>query len=333
MLIALQRYVFCLVLLAGSLPHLSHAQDLVDDLSAPIGANRGDQENLFTEFIKIISNSRRIFVLTNEQGQLQKGDFISLVIDGKLTARALVAKMKEEEQLVGIKILRIDSLANWARIRKGLAVQILRGDDSQFKSKSKDVPKEGEDPAAAKIKGEEDLFNVSNVLEQDIDVDEKQNRSITSDNIFGVNYGFFSAENAEGASDNYNMFSANWAHQIADDIWVEGLYGQALLNNFPVSPIETLVSNFTFRFKYSIKAPFYSFIIPYIGYQYFNVSSPEAGQNPDPNLAALELDTVRALRRANIIFGATALRRLVPGWFARLDVGTDIISGGVSIEF
>jgi len=248
MIIALQRYVFCLVLFAGSLPYFGHAQELVDDLSAPIGASRGEQDNLFTEFIKIISNSRRIFILTNEQGQLQKGDFISLVIDGKLTARALVAKEKEEEQLIGIKILRIDSLANWARIRKGLAVQILKGDDSQFKTKSKDPVKEGDNPNAEKIKGEEDLFNVSNVMEQDIDVDDKQNRTITSDNIVGINYGFFSAQNAEGGSGSYPMFSANWAHQIADDIWMEGLYGQSLMTNFPVSPIETLVSNFTFRF-------------------------------------------------------------------------------------
>lgn len=316
--------------------NLTQAQTLVDDLSAPVNASRtSDQFDLFTEYIRIIGNSRRIFIMTNENQRLMKGDFFSIIIDGKLTARALVAQNKES--MIGVKILRIDSLANWARIRKGLAVEILRGDDTYYRTANAEPEQKSEENPEIQIKSEEDLFNTT-VLEEDIDLDDKKNRAITSDNLLGIGYGFFSAETSEGGSGNYNMFSAQWAYQIADDIWVEGLYGQSLMRDYPVEPLETLVTNITARFKYCIKAPFYSFVLPYVGFQVFNVSSPEAGVAQPGSSATQadldrELELVNSLKRNQIVFGVTALRRLVPGWFARVDIGTDIISGGVTIEF
>lgn len=311
----------------------SRAQNLVNDLSSPISQSSAYDE-LFTEYIKIIGNSRRIFIMTNENGRLHKGDFFSIVVNDKLTARALVAKNKDS--MIGVKILRIDSLANWARIRKGLAVQVLKGDDSAFKArqtKPKVVDKE------PKLKGEEDLFS-SNVLLDDIDLDDNKNRVLKTDNIVSAQLGYFSATAASGSGEeSFQMVSGQWAYQIADDIWLEGVFGRSLLSEYPGPLIETLVTGFTVRFKYTFKAPLYSFIQPYIGYQMFNVSSPEAGTDIvgrtslSDEQKALELELVRELKKNEFVFGVTLLRRLVPGWFVRADLGTDIMSLGFAIEF
>lgn len=311
----------------------SRAQNLVDDLSSPISQSSAYDE-LFTEYIKVIGNSRRIFIMTNENGKLHKGDFFSIVVNDKLTARALVAKNKDS--LIGIKILRIDSLANWARIRKGLAVQVLKGDDTAFRArqtKPKVVDKE------PKLKGEEDLFS-SNVLLDDIDLDDNKNRVLKTDNIVSAQLGYFSASDTTGSGEeSFQMVNGQWAYQIADDIWLEGVFGRSLLSEYPGPLIETLVTGFTVRFKYTFKAPLYSFIKPYIGYQMFNVSSPEAGTDIvgrtglSAEQKALELELVRELKKNEFVFGVTLLRRLVPGWFVRADIGTDIMSLGFAIEF
>lgn len=311
----------------------SRAQNLVDDLSSPISQSSAYDE-LFTEYIKIIGNSRRIFIMTNENGRLHKGDFFSIVVNDKLTARALVAKNKDN--MIGVKILRIDSLANWARIRKGLAVQVLKGDDSAFKARQTKPKVADKEP---KLKGEEDLFS-SNVLLDDIDLDDNKNRVLKTDNIVSAQLGYFSATAASGSGEeSFQMVSGQWAYQIADDIWLEGVFGRSLLSEYPGPLIETLVTGFTVRFKYTFKAPLYSFIKPYIGYQMFNVSSPEAGTDiaGRPALSeeqkALELELVRELKKNEFVFGVTLLRRLVPGWFVRADLGTDIMSLGFAIEF
>lgn len=311
----------------------SYSQNLVDDLSAPVSQSSAYDE-LFTEYVKIIGNSRRIFIMTNENGRLNKGDFFSIVVNDKLTARALVAK--NQENLIGIKILRIDSLANWARVRKGLAVQVLKGDDTAFKNKQ-NLPKDAKDNEP-KLKSEEDLFS-SNVLIEDIDLEENKDRVLKTDNIISASLGYFSAQGTDSNSSNsFQMPNAQWAYQIADNIWVEGLFGRSLMTDYPGPLIETLVTNFTVRLKYTFKAPLYSFIKPYLGYQMFNVSSPEAGQDfvgrtLSEEERSKELGLVRDLKRNQVVFGVTVLRRLVPGWFIRGDFGTDIMSLGFAIEF
>jgi hypothetical protein len=333
------HFILKILFIVTLIPLKVSAQSLIDDLSAPVSiSSQSGQFDLFTEYIKIIGGSRRIFIITNENNRLMKGDFFSIVIEGKLTARALVASNREN--LVGIKILRIDSLANWARIRKGLAVEILKGDDSYYRSfqDNKDKPKTEQIAEQSRIQSSEDLFS-SNVLQEDFDLDDKKNRNITSDNIIGIGYGLFAAQSAEaGGNEQFPMFNAQWAHQIADNIWIEGSYGQSLLNEYPGPLLDTLVSNFTVRFKYNFKGPWYTFFKPYIGFQMINVSSPEAGQDIPgkpltPEQRQREIELVNALRRNQMVIGVTVLRRLVPGWFARADLGTDIISGGVSIEF
>ena len=49
--------------------------------------------------------------------------------------------------------------------------------------------------------------------------------------------------------------------------------------------------------------------------------------------AALEKRVVDDLEKTQLVFGFTFLRRLVPGWFFKADVGNDIFSAGFAIEF
>jgi hypothetical protein len=311
---------------------VGYSQSLADDLSDAGSQNGSEYDELFTEYIKIIGNSRRIFVITNESGRLNKGDFISIVMNDRLTARALVAKNKDN--FVGIKILRIDSLANWARITKGLAVQILKGDDSSFKTRQSKPTKLESGP---EIKNEEDLFS-STILTEDIGLDDKSIRALKTDNIFSIGLGFISVSSADGSGTaSQSMFNASWSFQIADDIWIEAAAANSTLLEYPGSSIQTSLTHFTARFKYAFKAPLYSFILPYFGYRMASVSSPDAGVNRTgtTDTASLEYEQslVSELASNKIIYGVTVFRRLVPGWFVRADLGNDIMNIGISIEF
>jgi hypothetical protein len=86
-------------------------KEFVNDISSPISL--GDSAEMFTETIRIISRSQKIFILTNTNQMLYKGDFITLILNEKEpVARALVGKTYDGS--AGIKILKIYSLKNWA---------------------------------------------------------------------------------------------------------------------------------------------------------------------------------------------------------------------------
>src|SRR5690606_11282053 len=101
------------------------AQSLVEDANLSYAAP--GMENFFTETIKIISDTKKIFILTNNNEQLGPGDFISLALDDSLAARAVVAKVHQGQ--VGIKILKIYSVAQCSKLRRELPVLIIKGND------------------------------------------------------------------------------------------------------------------------------------------------------------------------------------------------------------
>jgi hypothetical protein len=306
------------------------AQSLVED--ANLGASsEGNSENVFTETIKIISGSKKIFVLTNNNQQLSPGDFISLALDNNLAARALVAKTHQGQ--VGIKILKIYSLAQWARLRREMDVQIVRGDDSLFAKKPE--VKVDETPIA-RIRNEDDLFTSDVVVEDDIGIfDENKNRHIKPDNVVGISGAFYEAAEVEsrGGKVRTNEFGISWAYQFADNYFVEGLYGRALIDNFPGDGSQTLVNHLTARLKYNIKGPLYTFFMPYLGFHTYSVSSPDAGKTNIESTNEEQLEAIDTLKKSGPVFGVTVLRRLVPGWFIKADLGSDIVSVGFAIEF
>lgn len=326
-----KQILISILILANALWHTNaQSQSMVNDIAAPI--ELGDSREMFTETIKIIARSRRVFILTNTNQMLNKGDFITLILNERdPVARAVVAK--NHNDLVGIKILKIYSLKRWALMRKDLDIKILKGDDSWlFK---KEAPKEDKSEEVVKIESEEDLYDDKTFIDKDLDMFGKDTRLIKPDNIVSAAYSRYTINNdLSGDTEVYNEYSGSWSYQFADNIWVEGLYGRILMNNVPANNTQTVINDLTVRVKYTFQAPLYSYFMPYIGFQIHNVSSPDAGNvEGDAALAERELAFVDTLEKQRFVAGVTILRRLVPGWFVKADLGIDTFNLGFAIEF
>jgi hypothetical protein len=324
----MNRFTAVFIYLILTLSFSALAQSLVED--ANLNSSSSGAENVFNETIKIISNSKKIFILSNNNQQLGPGDFISLALDNNLAARAVVAKVHQGQ--VGIKILKIYSLSYWGKLRRNQEVQVVKGDDSLFGKKpvNKDNESEG------KIKSEEDLYTGDVVVEDESGIfDENKNRHIKPDNVVAVTGAIFDAAEVEsrGGIVRTNEFGISWAYQFSDNYFVEGLYGRALLDNFPGDGTQTLVNHLTARLKYNIKGPLYTFFMPYVGFHSYSVSSPDAGKTNNSVTNEEQLVAIDNLKKSGPVFGITAMRRLVPGWFIKADLGSDILNVGFAIEF
>lgn len=306
---------------------LASAQDIVEDIRTPLETSSLAGPELTTETIKIISASKKIFVVTNSNQQLGQGDFVSLILEDNLAVRALVAKVHDGN--AGLKIIKIYSMTQWGRLRKGQEVQILRGDDSLWGKKSETPVAVAED--APKIRTEEDLYN-STVIDDDPELEDDSKRHIKPDNVISAAVWFLTEDDAEGGSKRGTTVSGTWAFQFTDNWFGELFYGRTSLNDFPGEDAQTVVNNVVGRLKYNFKAPLYSFIMPYIGFQSQTVSSPDAGSVGGVQ-GERELEIIDDLKKTGIVVGVTVLRRLVPGWFVKADLGTDVINVGVAIEF
>ena len=326
----LLQFKIIYLLLCLGLSNQIWSQSLVDDANLSMATD--GTSGAFAETIKIISSSKKIFILTNNNQQLGPGDFLSLALDNKLAARAVVAKTHQGQ--VGIKILKIYSVAQWSKLRRDLEVQIVKGDDSTFAKKPEVKVEEG---SLSKIKSEEDLFTGDVVSNDDLSVlDENKNRHIKPDNlvsIFGAYYTANEVASRGGKPFKTAMFGLSWAYQFTDNYFVEALYARALLDNYPADSVSTLVNQVAVRLKYNIKGPAYTFFMPYLGFQSFSVSSPDAAKSGVSTTDAEEKDALAALKKSGPVFGVTVLRRLVPGWFIKADLGSDILNLGFSIEF
>jgi len=309
----------------------SFAQNVLDDLGG--GAAAAQAPDLAVEKVEKISQSKRIFIITNSNSSYDKGDFISLLLNAKLAARAIVAKTTDSG-VGGIKITKIYSLALWKRLREGTEVQVLRGDDSYYKLQKQQAKNTEEDQGL--IKSEEDLFNETSLLEDDLTLEENGNRIIKQDNIVSATMASVEGIDNDGSSQRYTQFNVNWAYQIEDNIWAEFVYGQNIIDDFPNPGLQTKMTNIVLRAKYTISAPFFSYVQPYVGYQIIGASSPGAGEedpdNPDIDLNA-ELNRLEDLKKSSVVFGLTVLKRLVPGWFIRGDLGSDNLGIGFGLEF
>ncbi len=312
------------------LSYNTFAQSVINDLG--VGTNSLALPDMATETIQRISGSKRIFIITNNSSTFAKGDFVTLVKGTKRALRAVVAK--NENGIAGIKILKIYSLSLWNQLRSGNDIQVLRGDDSFFNvptsTASDNVPRE-------LIKAEADLFDETTVLEDDsLSFDDNTKRVLKNDNIISLSLGFVDA----GTEGRVSQPNGAWSFQVEDNIWLEASYGQGVVKGFPslTGDIDTKITNFSIRAKYAITAPFNSYVLPYIGYQIVGASSPGAGEQDEAQTRTdaelqQELDDVEALKKSGPVFGVTALKRLVPGWFVRADLGSDLLAIGFSLEF
>lgn len=303
-------------------------------------SNGTSSTETFKESINRISSSKRIFLISNTAQKLDQGDFISIVNEDEIICRGLVARNKD--QTSAIKILKIYSMKRWKGLYPGLQITIVKGDDSYYLNKKASTTadktaKEAASPSAeGNIVTEEDLFKVK---EED-GVSEKESRAIKTDNIFGATFGQFSSINSSGENQKYPEWAIQWSYQLFDNVWGEFSYGQTTMKSFPSSDLDTAVTAYTFRGKYTIIGPMLIYFMPYIGMGITKASCPNAGvQKSDPNNPSTqsdlkrEVDLVSQVQQNKVIFGVSLYKRLVPGWFLKAELGSDIIALGFSLEF
>ncbi len=304
------------------------SQDIAEDLATPVSGG-GDDSEQFTEYIKIIGNSKKIFIMTNNNANLNAGDFITLVYEKKCTARALVAKNNKE--LIGIKVMKIYSLMQWARIKKGIGLQILKGDDTTYCNNKAVVKKDD----GTGIKNSEEVFKESSVFQDPSgpDLNDYAERNLKTDHLLSGGFGMLNSLGTRGEATKYLNFNGSYSYQFMDNIYIEGLFGQSSISKFPSGSSITTIFNMEGRLKYNFKTPYYTFFLPYVGILYKSVSSPTAGQTGDPATDIAQKNLIASMSGYKFTFGATLLRRLVPGWFARADISLEYMSAGFAIEF
>ena len=326
--------------------NVAKSQNVLDDVEEEDridNASKGDTAPaLVNETIRTIAPSKKIFILTNENQSFSKGDFISLLLANKLVCRALVAKTTSEK-LSGIKIVKIYNVNLWKELHSNKDVLVLKGDDSYYSNLEKpakttdDKTKNKKDDS--KIQNDEDLFNSSNISgnDDDLSLEESSKRLIKTDNIISFNVGLIQGKDVDGSSKRYTQIGGAWGYQISDNIWAEAAVGANTIRDYPSTNLDTQLINLTVRAKYTFPAPFYSYLQPYVGYQTIIAKSPGAGvpdaTTTDPAVLSSELQLVDDLKKSGPVFGVTLLKRIVPGWFLRADLGTDIVNGGLTIEF
>lgn len=317
----------------------AYAQNVLDDIEEEDRLDTGSTEvapNLVAETIKVIAPSKKIFILTNDNKSFSKGDFISLLLGNKLVCRALVAKTNDE-LLSGIKIVKIYNVTLWKQLKIEKEVLVLKGDDSYYSNLEK-TPKTPEDKRKGlKVQDEDDLFNSTTLNDDDLSLEESSKRLIKTDNLISAGVGMIDGKDIDGATKKFTQVNGSWGYQLADNIWGELGLGTNTVTDYPSTGLDTRLINITTKLKYTFEAPFYSYIMPYVGYQILKADSPGAGVESEDVTDPIELDAeikrVEDLRKSTVIFGATVLKRIVPGWFIRADIGTDILYGGLALEF
>ena len=327
-------------------PSRVHAQNALDEIEEE---DRTDSSitieqapKLVSETIKNIASSKKIFVITNENQTFTKGDFISFLLTNKLVCRALVVK-STPDKLSGLKIVKIYDLASWKQLAVGKEVLILKGDDSYYTNKAPatNSTNSAEDKKnESKLQNDEDLFNSTSITgnEDDVSLEESSQRLIKPDNLLSFNVGIIQGKDVDGGKANYTHMNGDYAYQLLDNFWSEIGVGTNTITDYPFTGLDTRLVSIEVKAKYTINAPFYSYIQPYIGHQTILATSPSAGVDPgDGSRTTEQLDAetklVQDLKKSSLIFGVTVLKRIVPGWFIRADFGTDIINGGLTIEF
>ena len=176
-----KRLSILLVLLWGI---NAFSDTVIDELMGESGVGP-DDVTIVQERILKISVSGKIFLISNDNSSYGQGDFISLIYQDNLVARALVVKV--QGAVSGIKIIKIYSLPYWKQLMVGLEVQVLRGDDSYF-NKGKSENNQEDDFGGVRISSEEDLFD-DTAITGEFEDDEDADRAIKTDNIITGCYG------------------------------------------------------------------------------------------------------------------------------------------------
>lgn len=323
-----------LILALISLSNLSIAQSVVDEIDS-----ESDQyfqgEDLPEETVEKISASGRILILSNGTQSFGKGDFITMVLGNKKVTRALVAKTVDGS--AGIKILKVYDDSIFRSTRPGMKYKIIRGDDSFFSNKKRSTPNptsvaEVTEDDKTLINEEENLFDETTLLNDDLDLEEETSRVIRTDHLFFLSGSRLTSVDTDGAAQSYLLGGFSYGFQFQDNIWAEFSLQRNDISDFPVVGTSISLTSYTAKIMYTFKGPAFTYILPYVGYQSVRAGSFETTGTTDDEQSVQEASVAR-LQQNEIIIGVTILKRLVPGWFARVDVGTDLLALGFGLEF
>lgn len=286
-----------------------------------------NDSRLFTEKIELIGRTKKIFIVTNSNQQLGKGDFITLTFDNRSpVARALVAKNHEGKS--GVKILKIYSLKRWMQLHKGRNIKIVKGDDSFLFAKKVEEKKEGPLLADDNIENPEDLYN-DKFLEGDMAFLNNSKRLIKPDNVVGISWARPNFEDTKKDIVVGNEFGFQWSYQFQDNMWVEGEYSRVTLAKFPSQNLDSTRTSLAAKVKYTIEAPLNTYVLPYVGFRSNSMSVSDSKYTEEEDNKQI----IEDLSKDNLIYGVTSLTRTVPGWFITVNLGSDKISVGTAVEF
>jgi hypothetical protein len=305
-----------------------NAQNVMNEVdSSSEGTNipTNYSSDIVTEKIHRISNSKRIFVITNTNNYIARGDYVTFLLNGKAVARGLTAKT--DESFGAIKMLKIYSLTRWNRLQENLEVQIIKGDDSYLRNKNTDSSEKQQ----SRITNEDDLYN-DTMLESDSVSNESNKKVIKNDNLLTFGYASVNGVDNNGDVASYGLLSGAWAYQLHENVFAEIGLGQTIINDFPSAGLDSKLMNLLVKIKYSFNTPLFTVTMPYAGYQSLTASY-SADSSADAAILAEEQELISKLEKSGIVFGVTILRKLVPGWYIRGDLGTDQIAAGLSLEF
>ncbi len=314
----------------------TYSQSILDEFEDVDESSSEVSYDLTEEKVIKHSLSRRIFLITNDNTSFGQGDFITMLIQKKPVVRGLIAKLTGGGS--AFKVTKVYSTELFKALVPGLTVEIIRGDDSFYRLKKKE--EKAETPESV-IQDEEDLFDEDSLLEDDFNDENKVKAEVRSDNLLGFGVAYFNYNGVDGAE---LQFQLQYGYKLFKDLWFEGNFGYSIIRDYPsvgqgVSNIDTTIYIAQARIKYAFKGPFFTIIMPYLGYQLpLSVDSPGAGEQAadgsqsDTQLAS-ELTAVENLKASEIVLGVTVLRKLVPGWYIRLEAGTDGAAGGLVLEF
>jgi hypothetical protein len=331
----IQKWTYILLvgmtLVYCSVPKILFAQDDPFNYEKKNNSKEEPLADTYEEKIKKVSPSRKIFLISNNNKILYPGDYFTILIKNNPVARGLVAK--ERTDTLGIKVIKLYSMKGWYQLLPGKNIRILKGDDSRLFVKKRTQSESPEVPGGDM----QDIYDDPSSISEELDFEDNKNRIIKTDNVIGVAYGSIESLDSTGGYASYDHFSFNWSYQFLDNFWAEAAYGQTLMSSFPATDIDCKLTNISLRMKYVFEVPFHSYMLPFIGVQILTASSPEAGTDPSgassTSQLAYELELVTNAAGTKVLFGVTFLKRLVPGWFAKVDLGSDLFSIGVALEF
>jgi hypothetical protein len=225
-------------------------------------------------------------------------------------------------------MLKIYSLTRWNRLEENIEIQIIKGDDSYLRNKKSDPGEKSE----SKISTEDDLYN-DTMLESDSVGNESNKKVVKNDNLVTFGYEWINGVDNLGDVASYGLMCGSWAYQLHENVFGEISFGQTIINDFPSSGLDSKLINITTKIKYAFNTPFFTLTMPYLGYQSISASY-NADTSADATVIQEEEDLIALIEKnGGIIFGLTVLRKLVPGWYIRGDVGTDHVVAGLTLEF